>query len=227
MARCALMLNRPQMLRALPKHVFFALVSGAVAGPILYYLSQIEIEASWNIMLVPMGAVLVNAAMLPVAIPGKNWSFAFIGAMLLFLLLLAGLIISPKFPFPHARNVFGLTLPRVNTFSYLLVLCGGCLGLFYGMIAGKRSSMVVGSVMGAACGFLIGIALLNLFTGINVNITDIRVFEVAKYVGGIHAMWQVGGAMALLHLGACLGAAMGAGPAPANPQSEIRNPKSK
>jgi len=49
-----------------------------------------------------IGAIYVNAAMLPLAIPGRHWSFAFIGAMLMVLLMIAGAVLSHKLAFSHS-----------------------------------------------------------------------------------------------------------------------------
>ena len=230
MARGALMLNRPQMLRALPKHVFFAALSGAIAGFILYFLNQIELEGQWNLLMaLPIGAIYVNAAMMPLAIPGRHWSFGFIGAMLMFLLMIVGAILSRKFAFPHSRE-FEWINPNVNTATFEFILSGGCLGLFYGMLCGRSSAMIVGTAVGSAMGFVLGIysrELVNsgFFNEHGLILTFDHLAGNWRYNSPLHFAWQLAAAMALLHLGACLGAAMGAGPAPANPQSEIRNPK--
>jgi hypothetical protein len=252
MARGALMLNRPQMLRALPKHVAFAALTGAVAGFILYFLNQIELDGQWNLLMaIPIGAVYVNAAMIPLAIPGRHWSFAFIGAMLLFLLMIAGMIISQKVSFPHSHvqtvstydgpkpdsGVASFYLAKVNALTFAGLLSGGCLGLFYGMLAGRLSAMISGLAVGSASGFLLGILSLSAIThgtqvaiqvgsfpGVDKFFRDLENSDNWRYNSPLHFAWQLGVAMALLHLGACLGAALGAGPAP-NPQSEIRIPK--
>ena len=220
MARGALMLNRPQMLRALPKHVFFAAISGAIAGFILYFLNQIELEGQWNLLMaLPIGAIYVNAAMLPLAIPGRHWSFAFIGAMLMFLLMIVGAVLSHKFSFGNSE--------KANIATFEFILSGGCLGMFYGMLSGRTSAMIVGVALGSAVGFLLGTESAEFLVTESGRFSDGTgvTVEYWRYRSPLHFAWQLGAAMALLHLGACLGAAMGAGPAPASPQSEIRNPK--
>jgi len=219
MARGAVMLNRPQMLRALPKHVFFAAISGAIAGFILYFLNQIELEGQWNLLMaLPIGAIYVNAAMIPLAIPGRHWSFAFIGAMLMFLLMIVGAILSHKFAF--GKN------EKANVATFEFILSGGCLGLFYGMLCGRTSAMIVGIALGSVIGYLMGIGSTSFLVTESGSFSDgtRRTVESWYYNSPLHFAWQLAAAMALLHLGACLGAAMGAGPAP-NPQSDIRNPK--
>jgi len=211
MVRGALMLNRAQLLRAMPKHALLALFCGAAAGFVLYFLQDIQLEGKWNLlMFIPTAAFFANAAILPIIIPGRHWSFGFIGAMMLFLLLFAGLIISSKLPFPHSRNSFGLVMTKVNSFSYALVIAGVCVGLFYGVLAGVRSAMIVGAALGAATGYLLGVGMLSLVNGIEVPPGGTAAVEIWKFSGPHHAAWQLGVALGVLHLGACGGAAMGA-----------------
>jgi hypothetical protein len=212
MVRGALMLSRAQLLRALPKHALLALVTGAVAGFILYFLQGIQLEGKWNLLLfIPTAAFFANAAVLPVIIPGRYWSLGFIGSVMLFLLLFAGLIISSKLPFPHSRNSFGLVMTKVNSFSYALVLAGVCAGLFYGLLAGVRSAMILGAALGAAGGYLLGVGMLSLVSGIEVPEGSMAAVEIWKFNGAHHTAWQMGVALMLLHACACAGAAMGAG----------------
>ena len=187
--------DRRQFLRVLPKHVLCAILSGALTGALLYGLQQLQLPGKWNyLMVIPLVALYVNGAMLPVALPGRHWSFAFIGAMAMFMLLVAGLILSSLFSFAHSLT------PLVNLATFLAILTGGCLGLFYGLLAGKPSAMVVGLAVGAATGYLLGLASLHLITPGNQW----------RYDGVLHFAWQTAAAFGLLHLGAGLGAALGA-----------------
>jgi hypothetical protein len=211
MVRGALMLSRAQLLRALPQHALLALICGAVAGFVLYFFQGIQLEGKWNLlMFIPTAAFFANAAVLPIIIPGRHWSLGFIGAMMLFLLLFAGLIISSKLPFPHSRNSFGLVLTKVNSYSYALLLGGACVGLFYGLLAGVRSAMIVGAALGAASGYLLGVGMLRLVSGMEVPAGSMAATEIWQFSGPHHTAWQLGAALMLLHVGACAGAAMGA-----------------
>jgi hypothetical protein len=152
-------------------------------------------------MFIPLGAIYVNGALLPVALPERNWSFAFIGAMALFMLLVAGLILSSKFSFAHSFSPDGAAvLSKVNQATFLAILTGGCLGLFYGLLAGKRSALLVGLAMGGAAGYLLGLATSNLVTP----------QDQWRYGGALNFAWQMALAFGLLHLAASLGAMFGA-----------------
>lgn len=195
-------LERRQFLRSLPRHVLCAILSGALTGALLYGLQQCALPGKWNyLMFIPLGALYVNGAMLPVALPGKHWSFAFIGAMALFMLLVAGLILSSKFSFAHSLAPQTATvLSKVNQATFLAILTGGCLGLFYGLLAGKSSALVAGLALGAATGYLLGLGSLQLITP----------EDQWRYDGALNFAWQTAAAFMLLHLGAALGAALGA-----------------
>lgn len=222
--------DRRQMLRALPQHVLWAVVLGAVAGPLLWWLLQIPMPDGWQWLLaIPAGAVFANAAVLPVALPGRHWSFAFIGAMMLFLLLVAGMILARTFAFPHSQlpalpphGTEPLYVPEVNYVTWVAVLTGGCLGLLYGLLAGRSGGMSIGLAIGSATGYLLGIASLQLVSSAPCPWGCGQYHDVFwRFDGPLHLAWQCALLLAVLHLGACLGAALGAG---ANPQTGISNP---
>jgi hypothetical protein len=223
MTRTAQTLDRTQMLRALPKHLMWAALLGAIAGPILYFLKDIELPGKWNLLMaIPIGAVYVNAAVLPIALPGRHWSFGFIASAMLFMLLIAGMIIAPKFPFAHAwtrlKGIVPLLLPAVNTLTWTAIITGGCIGLFYGTLVGRTSAMICSMAIGSAVGYVIGIISMDNFV--------LEIFRNTSEFDGtrwrfdspLHFAWQLALMLVILHLGACLGATMGAGSSVSNKQ---------
>ena len=87
-------LDRRQFLLALPKHLLLAAAFGAGAGALIFLLKNIDLDGQWRMaLLLPIGAVYVNAVILPLAIPGRHFGFAFICSMLMFLILIAGMIL--------------------------------------------------------------------------------------------------------------------------------------
>ncbi|MCY3022574.1 MAG: hypothetical protein NTW87_26640 [Planctomycetota bacterium] len=235
MAQQRWILSRGQMLRSMPKHLLAALVSGAVAGMLLYGLKDVQALPVWLLFII-MGTLWANAAVMPVALPGRHWSFAFIGAMMLFLLLVAGTVLAPKFPFSHSHVPAPLPgggdytdVAEVNAITWGAVLTGGCLGLLYGLLAGRTPAMAVGLALGAATGYVLGAVSLSAFQWL----ADPRVVSrmppmVWRFDGILHFAWQGALAMLVLHVGACVGAILGTGPspdAPANRKSKIENRK--
>jgi hypothetical protein len=219
MVQRTLTLGRGQMLRAMPKHLLWAAVSGAVVGVLLYWLKDVGALPGWLLAIV-MGTLWANAAVLPVALPGRHWSFAFIAAMMLFLALVAGMILAAKFPFPHSRIACEsgryIYSTEVNVVTWAAIITGGCLGLFYGLLVGRTSSMVVGLSLGSASGYVLGIMAVRAVSWhIYGNDCDgDSLYESCwRYGSPLDFAWQGALAMAALHLGASLGAAMGAGPA--------------
>lgn len=205
---------RGQLFRALPKHLLWAALLGAVGGVLLYFLKDIRLSGMWNLlMFIPLAAVHVNAAVLPVAIPGRHWGFGYIGAIMLFFLLIAGTVLSNKLEFPHAR-VGDTELVGVNIVTYWALLTGGLLGLLYGLIAGRTGAMVMGLMIGSLAGYGLGIGYAGLFpTGM----------PRPPFGGGMpHDSWAyvtfewygmallVTGAMVVLHAMSLIGAALGA-----------------
>lgn len=236
MAQRAVTLSRGQMLRAMPKHLLWAAAAGAVAGAALRGLDHLA-PSGWLAWaaLIAMGGLYANAAVMPVTLPGRHWSFAFIGAMMLFLLLVAGGVLAPKFPFPHSflpplppHGMEPVFLPHVNAITWLGILTGGCLGLLYGLLVGRTGSMVVGLALGSASGYAVGIASL-LLVGLSPCGWGCSSYHGLdwRWYGLLHLAWQGALFMVVVHFGASLGAAMGAGAAPAtaNPQSEIEHRK--
>lgn len=213
-------------------HFFLALLSGAAVGALFYWLKDIEALPGWALFII-MGTLWANAAVIPVALPRRYWSFAFIGAMMLFLLLLAGMILASKLPFPHSRKLLpGVPNPvaveEVNIITYATVLTGGCLGLLYGLLSGRRGAMVVGLALGGASGYVLGIASLYAFVAVGGGAEPQYVW---RYDSTLHFAWQGALVMIVLHAGASLGALLGAGstepqklpsapppPIPASPQ---------
>jgi len=140
----------------------------------------------------------------------------------------AGMILAPRFPFPHSfvslvfMSVQKAEVVEVNVITHAGILTGGCLGLLYGLLAGRPWAMAVGLALGGACGYVLGLESLSAFK----PLSDSYCW---RYDGALHFAWQGALAMLWLHLGAGLGAVLGAGPAaavPANPKSKIQNPKS-
>ena len=199
--------DRRQFLYSLPKHILCAVALGAITGILLYWLSLVQLPGKWNyLMFFPIASVYVNGATLPMAIPGRHWTFAFMGEMMLLLLLITSLILSMKLPFSHSlKPGASETLYTVNLITYVGILTGGCLGLFYGILAGHKSAMVVGLALGAVTGYLLGVASIHVVTagalGVDANIW--------VYNGTLHAAWQGALACSALHAGASLGAMLG------------------
>jgi hypothetical protein len=220
MTRTTQTLDRKQMLRALPKHLMWAALLGAIAGPILYFLKDIELPGQWNLLMaIPIGAVYVNAAVLPIALPGRHWSFGFIGSGMLFMLLIAGVILAPKFPFQHAYTYFTrVVVPIVNVLTWAAILSGACIGLFYGLIVGRVSAMITSMLLGSALGFMVGILgasmVIPMIRGDNNELIGTQ----WRFDSPLHFAWQLALMLVILHLGACLGAAMGAGSSANNKQ---------
>jgi hypothetical protein len=196
------------MFKALPKHLLWAAVSGAVVGPLLYWLKDVQFLPPL-LLFVIMAALWVNAAVMPVALPGKHWSFAFIGAVMLFLALVAAMILAPKFPFGHSLfflEGYGevVYIPEVNAVTWVAIVTGACLGLFYGLVVGQTPAMVLGVLFGFVAGYFLG-AMSPRGFGEWIGVPKLL------YSSPLHFLWQGALAMLVLHLGACVGAAMGAG----------------
>jgi len=200
------------MLRALPWHLLFAICCGAVCGALLYPLQAIAASGvTQMIVLVVMLAFYVNAAMLPVFLPGRHWSLAFISALMLMLLLVGGYVLSERLaicPGAVQKYCFGF----VNRAFYLWILTGLCLGLFYGLLSGRRNAMLVGAALGGASGYCLGIATPEFIQpAVSVSVAIGREIVDWRFDSLLHFIWQGALAMFLLHLGAGLGATMGAG----------------
>jgi hypothetical protein len=188
----SLSLSRTDFFRNLPRHIFFAIVFGAAAAPALLWLSAIELPGNWNLLMaIPCGAIYANAAVLPIAVPGRHWSFGFVAALLMFLLFIAGGILSSKVDF--ARGPAPISA-QANLIGILAVLTGACLGTLYGLLSGRGSAMALGAAIGAACGYAVGVTSLELGDA-----------------GALRCALAGAAALGSLHAGACLGAALGAG----------------
>jgi hypothetical protein len=204
----ALAMDRGDYLRGLPQYVLLAAVFGAIAGALIHWIKIIPFDGGWRLLLlIPMAAVYVNAAVLPLAVRGRHWSFAFICCMLLFLMLIAGFILSEKLWFPHSMVTGAPPLSKVNTLSAGALLTGACLGLFYGLLSGKRAALIVGLIVGAITGYLLG--LLSLDVVAHSSAAD---WDTLRYTGALNFAWQGAIALAALHFGACIGAMLGADP---------------
>jgi len=191
----------------------WAALLGAVGGVLLYFLKDIRLSGMWNLlMFIPLAAVHVNAAVLPVAIPGRHWGFGYIGAIMLFFLLIAGTVLSNKLEFPHAR-VGNMELVGVNIVTYWSVLTGGLLGLLYGLIAGRTRAMLMGTLLGSLAGYGLGIMYASFF--------DMGPSPIGEFTGMRTMSWSVepdwagmmiGVAlgMSVLHVASLTGAALGA-----------------
>ncbi len=200
------LLSRGQMLRTLPSHVLFAIISGALTGFLLYLLSLVQLPGRWNlVMLFPLAGIYVNGATLPVAIPGRHWSFSFLCSMSMLLLLVAGMILAAKINFPHSYMPGAAApLTKVNALTVAGMVTGACLGLFYGVLAGQKGAMVVGLAMGVATGYVLGLLSTGIVSGAAGS------FDAWIYDGPLHFAWQGALAFGALHLGSGLGALLGA-----------------
>ena len=206
-------LTRGQLFRALPKHILWAALLGLLGGAVLYFLKDVHPSGMWELlMFIPLAAVHVNMAVLPVAIPGRHWSFGYIGAMMLFFLLIAGTVLAGKFEFPHAHVAWGRTLEGVNVVTYWAILTGGLLGLLYGLIAGRTSAMILGLALGSLAGYALGIGFAEMFPKFKGAIGT--QFPEGTFVEWrfslIEGMGMVAVAMVVLHLASLTGAALGA-----------------
>jgi hypothetical protein len=215
-------LTRGELLRAIPKHLGWAALAGAIGGVLLYFINQIHIEGLWSLLLfIPIGAVYVNAAVLPVVIPRRFWSFGYIGMVLLFLLLIIGTILSNKISFPHAVAANGNPLPHVNFVTFWALMTGAMLGLLYGLLAGRTGAMLVGLMLGSMLGYFVGAAFGAYIEDLLKNINSvIREGDSVTFYSrlepqlvGMIVMLAFGNS--LLHLVALIGAALGADRTPA------------
>jgi hypothetical protein len=205
MARAPLSFGRPQLLRQLPLHLLLALIAGAITGALLYAGSQIQPTGLMKyLVLIMLGSIYVNGATLPVSIPGRHWSLAFINALLMLMLLIAGLVLAGKIHYGHSIMPDGKVLSRVNLVTTVGMLTGGGLGLFYGLLAGHKWSMIVGAAMGIATGYVLGLLSLNAVSQSPENL------NAWVYNSPLHFAWQCAVGLALLHTGASVGAIMGA-----------------
>jgi hypothetical protein len=205
--RFSLSLDRGEYLRSLPKFVLLALLCGAIGGALIFCIKSIPIEGSWRLaLLFPMAAVYVNAAVLPLAVPGRHWSFAFICCMLLFLILIAGFILSEKVWFPHSTVPGGPPLKYVNTLTAGALLTGACLGLFYGLLSGKRAAMIAGLIVGGATGYTLGVLSLDIVRH------SAESWDMLRFNSLLNFAWQGALGLGALHLAACIGAMLGANP---------------
>lgn len=185
----------------------WAALLGAVGGVLLHFLKDIHLSGMWNLlMFIPIAAVYVNTAVLPVAIPGRHWGFGYIGAIMLFFLLIAGTVLAGKIEFPHARN----TLAGVNVISYWALLTGGLLGILYGLIAGRTGAMLMGMMLGSLAGYGIGVGCATMFPypGPETPSSDWGGPPVL-YLLWYETILAVGGAMVVLHAMSLIGAALG------------------
>jgi len=191
----------------------WAALLGTVGGLLLHFLKDIHLSGKWDLlMFIPLAVVHVNAAVLPVAIPGRHWSFGYIGAVMLFFLLIAGTVLAGKIEFPHAR-AGNMELVGANVVTYWALLTGGLLGLLYGLIAGRTGAMVMGLMLGSLAGYGLGIGYASLFPKLAMNSPASMEGKVAWtkvtfewYGMALHVM----GAMVVLHAMSIVGAALGA-----------------
>jgi hypothetical protein len=206
MARGAISLTRPELLRRFPLHILYAIVTGAVTGALLYWGGNLIQPTGIlrYVIMMALGAVFVNGATIPVALPGRHWSFAFVIALMMIMLLVAGVILPAMIPFSHSRLSDGTILDRVNLVTWIGILTGGGLGLFYGVVAGHKWSIIVGGAMGAVAGFILGIVSLNFISAAPGSVDEWRYFSAP------HFAWQCAAFMVLLHAGALGGAILGA-----------------
>ncbi|HYG74807.1 MAG TPA: hypothetical protein VEK08_07375 [Planctomycetota bacterium] len=223
MAQATFTLNRSELLRGLPRHLLFALVLGLVVGPLMWLVKEIEVPEGWEwIAGIPIAALWANAAALPIALPGRHWGYGFISAGMIFLLLVAGAVLGERIMLSHSIVKTPLEtqrLMKVNLLTFELVLSGAGIGLFYGLLAGKKSAMWTGLALGGAIGFVLGIASLAVVTHAvaggakKLSMDMLMSYDRWKYDTFYHFAWQTTAAAVALHLAGCIGAALGAGAA--------------
>ncbi|HYF48930.1 MAG TPA: hypothetical protein VEJ63_05975 [Planctomycetota bacterium] len=197
-------LSRQQFLKALPLHLLLAALSGAVTAVLLSLLTDIQLSGYWRyILILPIGAVYVNGAIMPLVVPGRHFSFGFLCAMMLIMICLAGGVLSTWLRLPHSF-VDDAYLSKINTVSFIALVTGLSLGLFYGILVGTRHSLTFGAILGTAGGYLVGLgtaALVSHESGTRNQFVYGSLLDFA---------WQGAAAMLALHLFGAIGALMGA-----------------
>jgi hypothetical protein len=210
--------TRAQLFRVIPSHLLWAVVLGLPAGLLLYFLKDWQLDGPWALLtFIPIAAIYVNAAALPAAIPGRYWSFGYIGAMMLFLLLIAGSVVSNWYSFPHSRLFSGTEIERVyvgvNIVTYWAILTGVLLGLLYGLMAGRTASLVLSAVFGALAGFSLGLMLPHFYPQLNAGAVasaggSMSEISFPQSLPLFTALFAAG--IVALHLACLMGAALGA-----------------
>lgn len=217
------------MLNALPRHLLWAVVLGGVAGALIWLLKEIGIPDGWEWLLgIPIGALWANVCALPIALPGRHWGYGFISATMFALLIVIGAVLGERIFLSHSVLKTALDtqrLMKVNLLTYQFVLTGAGIGLFYGLLAGKKPAIWCGLALGGATGYLLGIASLEVVThavsggGKKLSMDLLMDYDQWRYDRIWHFSWQLASAAVLLHLAGCLGAALGAGAPVAKPAS--------
>ena len=197
-------LSRGKFLSALPEHFFLALLFGAGGSILLDLLAQIKLPGPWiNLPLFPSVAIFVNAMVLPLAIPGRHWSFAFLCEMMLILSCLAGVILATLIPLPHS-TVAGNYLSTVNVITFLAMATGLSLGCFYGIVVGGAKALKLGALFGLTGGYLVGLLSTALISH------ETETLDQFEYGSLLDMAWQGGVGLLILHFFATIGALLGA-----------------
>jgi hypothetical protein len=205
MARAAApTLTRGKFLRQIPLHLLLAGLFGAGMAAVLALLNSIQLPGRWNYLMVfPFAAIYVNGVIMPAVIPGKHFSFGFLCAMMLVLICMASAILSTWVQLPHSV-VGGVYLSTINTITFLALATGASLGLFYGILVGRKNAMVLGAIVGAIGGYIIGLISMALVSHEGATTNQFI------HSGMLDLVWQGALAGFLLHLFAAAGAFMGA-----------------
>jgi hypothetical protein len=197
-------LTRKKFWVSIPNHLLLSLVFGAGGAVILSLISHIQLPGRWYyLILFPSTAIFVNAAVLPLGIPGRRWSFAFLCEMMLILSCFASGILSTWIPLPHS-TVAENYLTSVNVITFLAMATGLSLGLFYGVIVGGQLALKMGAIFGLLGGYFVGLFSTAL---ISHETETLNQFE---YASVLHLAWQGAAGLLILHFFATLGALLGA-----------------
>ncbi len=202
--------------------IFAAIVYGAGRLEELSWFRALPSTPVLIVVGIVLSAFLANAAVIPIAMPGRHWSFSFISAIVMFFALVIAMVLSQKFPIGHGREY---VIP--NLFFWALITTGGCVGLFYGLFVGRTLSMVLGLTFGTWMGYLLSRSLEH-DDDIWFSLKRLVIPEIATTLGEVLFSVILGGIlMTALHLAAGVGAALGAPPVVAgNAQTQkTRNQK--
>jgi len=203
-ARRTPVLTRATFVRLIPFHLLLAALFGAGTAVLLGLLGSIQLAGRWQyVMVFPIGALYVNGVVLPVSIPGRHWSFGFLCSMMLILICMAGGIISTWLHLPHS-TVGTVFLSAVNTATFLAVVTGASIGLFYGLLVGERTALTLGAVLGAMGGYILGLLSALLISHEEATRNQFI------YNSWFDYAWQGAAGLLGLHLFGAVGALMGA-----------------
>jgi hypothetical protein len=203
-ARSAPTLSRGSFLRLIPLHLLLAALFGAATAVILSLLNGIQLSGRWNyVMIFPLASIYVNGVIMPAVIPGRHFSFGFLCAMMLILICMASMILSTWIPLPHSM-VGDVYVAAINTITFLMLATGASLGLFYGILVGRKNAILFGGILGAIGGYVIGLASMALVS--HDEATRNQFIRNSM----LDLAWQGALAGLVLHLFAAAGAFLGA-----------------